>query len=198
MLPSTFSSSNHVTGSRERVHSSDCALCPPWVPLGQLFPLSPNVSPIVEAQEESQEAEDVEEDCSVEAIREWALCEEVVARMSSNGHKLALEEVGKRSSQIREPARDTPQLLRPLRLSQLSQHPSSVLNSEDPLLASPDISGNLPFKLSSVFPPGKMPIKSGGLTNPASPALGPFLCHSAVTERTEYGNWKWEIPLPQW
>lgn len=100
MLPSTFSSSNHVTGSRERVHSSDCALCPPWVPLGQLFPLSPNVSPIVEAQEESQEAEDVEEDCSVEAIREWALCEEVVARMSSNGHKLALKRWEKEAARL--------------------------------------------------------------------------------------------------
>lgn len=47
-------------------------------------------------QEESQEAEGVEEDCNVEAIREWALCEEVVGRMNSNGHKLALEEVGKK------------------------------------------------------------------------------------------------------
>lgn len=63
-------------------------------------------------QEESQEAEGVEEDCNVEAIREWALCEEVVGRMNSNGHKLALEEVGKKkkSSQIRGPTGDTAQL----------------------------------------------------------------------------------------
>lgn len=55
-------------------------------------------------QEESSEAENVEEDCSVEAIGEQASCEEVVGRMSSSGYKLALEEGEKRSSQVRGPA----------------------------------------------------------------------------------------------